>query len=127
MSDSEKYNELCRQLKAASKRLEEVMKEKKTDIIRDSAIQRFEFTYELVWKMLKADLQFRGIKDLYSPKDIFKAAFQNRIIDNDPKWLDMVDTRNETSHLYKESMADEVYKKLPIYLQLIKNLIKEIS
>lgn len=124
---SSKFTELLKQFQEAVVRFEEILKEKKNAIVRDSAIQRFEFNYELAWKTMKAYLEEKGAKDLFFPRDVIKNAYQARIIDNDPKWLEMIETRNKTSHLYKESMADEVYEKLPEYLILIKKLLKELS
>ena len=123
-----KAENLIDQLKKAFERLQEIMKEKENDIIRDSAIHRFEFTFELAWKSLKAYLEEKkGARELYFPKDTFRSAFQAGIIDNDPLWLEMVDTRNETSHIYNEAMAEKVYKKLPAYLPLLRKLIKGIG
>jgi nucleotidyltransferase substrate binding protein (TIGR01987 family) len=62
---TDKFDNLLIQLKEAYARFEEVMQEKKTMIVRDSAIQRFEFTFELVWKTLKAYLQKQGAKELF--------------------------------------------------------------
>lgn len=123
-----KAENLISQLKKAFERFKEIMKEKENDIVRDSAIQRFEFTFELAWKSLKAYLEEKkGARDLYFPKDTFRSAFQAGIIDNDPLWLEMVDTRNQTSHIYNEAMAEKVYKKLPAYLPLFEKLIKELE
>lgn len=122
-----KLESLVAQLKSAADRFDEVLKLEKTIFMRDSAIQRFEFTCELAWKTMKAYLQEKGAKDIFFPKDVIKSAYQARIINNDLSWLDMIDTRNETSHMYKESMAEDVYKKLPDYLPLIKDLVKELS
>ena len=125
---SSKLENLVKQLKRAEKKFDEVLREKKTEIVRDSAIQRFEFTFELSWKTLKAYLEEnKGARDLFFPKDTFKSAFKAGIIKDDPVWLDMVDTRNKTSHIYKESMAEEVYASFPAYLPLIKELIKKIT
>lgn len=122
-----KYEALKRQLKDACLRFEEVMKEPKNDIVRDAAIQRFEFTFELVWKTLKAYLEERGARDIYFPKDAIRGAFSAGIIDDDPRWFEMIKTRNLTSHVYNEDMAEGVYNELANYLPLIKNLIKEIE
>lgn len=123
-----KFETLYDQLKNASERFEEVMQEKKNAFIRDSAIQRFEFTSELAWKALKAYLEEKkGAKDLHFPKDTIRSAFQAGLIEDDPKWLEMVDTRNMTSHLYKEAMAEKVYKLLPAYVPLIKKLVDNLA
>lgn len=124
---SSKLKELVKQLVSAAERFEEALKQEKNAFMRDSAIQRFEFTYELAWKAMKAYLEEKGVKELYSPKDVIKGAYQNRIIDNDPVWLEMVDTRNMTFHIYREEMAEKVYAELPDYLPLIKKLINQLS
>lgn len=122
-----KVGNLVEQLRSAYARLEEVVNMEKTAIVRDSLIQRFEFTVELSWKTMKAYLEEKGMKDLYLPKEIIKSAFQARIVPNDPTWLDMIDTRNKTSHIYSEAMADSVYAEIPAYLPLFKKLIEALG
>ncbi|HVN67820.1 MAG TPA: nucleotidyltransferase substrate binding protein [Candidatus Sulfotelmatobacter sp.] len=122
-----KLGNLTGQLKDALQRYLEVMRLEKNDIVRDSAIQRFEFTYELAWKTMKAYLEEKGLKELYSPKEVIRSAFQAGIISNDTTWLDMVETRNETSHIYNENMAEKVYAKLAAYLPLIEKLLQKLS
>ena len=125
---SSKFESLYSLLGKAVKKFEEIMLEKETEIIRESAIQRFEFTFELAWKTMKAYLEEnKGAKDLYFPKDTIRSAFQAKLLDNDPIWLEMVDTRNLTSHLYKESMALKVYRALPRYVPLIKKLVENLG
>ena len=121
---NDKYESLLKQFNSALERLREVLAMEKNIIVRDSAIQRFEFTFELAWKTMRAYLLGKGAKDINFPKDVIRAAFLARLIPNDPRWLDMVDTRNKTSHLYKESMAEEVYSELNIYLPLFEELLK---
>jgi len=122
-----KLGNLTGQLKDALKRYSEVMRLEKSDVVRDSAIQRFEFTYELSWKTLKAYLEEKGLKELYAPKEVIRSAFQAGLISNDTTWLDMVETRNETSHIYNEDMAEKVYNKLSAYLPLIEKLLQKLS
>jgi len=122
-----KFDNLFDQLKRAFVKLQEILNEKESEIIRDSAIQRFEFTFELAWKTLKVYLEEKkGAKELYFPKDTFRSAFQAGIIDDNPVWLEMVDTRNETSHIYNEAMAEKVYKRLPSFLPPFKKLLDSI-
>lgn len=123
---SSKKEAVFAQLKRAAERLEEVLKLPRNDVIRDSAIQRFEFTSELAWKTLKEILEEKGQK-IYPPADILKASFKAGIIDEDEAWMEMVKARNLTSHLYKESLAEEIYGRLPVFLEKIKSLIKKIS
>jgi len=61
---------------------------------------------------------------VYSPRDSIKGAFQVGLIPDDTKWLEMLETRNLTSHIYNEKMAETVYSRLRDYLPLLKNLIE---
>jgi len=119
---NDKFENLVSQYKEALLRLQDVMTKKKDEYIRDSAIQRFEFTYELAWKGMKAYLKEKGVIEINFPKDVIRTAFKAGLISDDPLWLDMVDTRNQTSHLYKESMAEDVYSKIKKYLPLFEKL-----
>lgn len=104
-----------------------VLKQDKNEYIRDSAIQRFEFSFELGWKALKSFLEVeKGIR-VYSPRDAIKEAFRVGLIDDDPTWLKMMETRNLTSHVYNEGMAETIYNSLPQYLGLLEKLAKELG
>jgi len=122
---SKKENSL-KQLKNALKSFEAVMKQKKNDFIRDSAIKRFEFTFELMWKTLKVYLEDKGIK-AYSPRDVLREAFQTGLISDDSKWIGMLETRNSTAHIYNEKMAERVYSTLKSYIPLFKKLVKDLG
>lgn len=94
-----KLDSTLSQFQRAIKRLDQVLKEQKSDIVRDSAIQRFEFTFDLSWKLIKAFLdEQRGII-CHSPKECFRQACKQKIIDYDEFWLEMTDYRNQTSHM----------------------------
>jgi nucleotidyltransferase substrate binding protein (TIGR01987 family) len=60
---------------------EDALKEAKSELERDGAIQRFEYTYELVWKTLKKVLSFNGI-EANSPRDVFREAARQGLIDD---------------------------------------------
>lgn len=97
------------------------------EIIRDSLIQRFEFCYELAWKTLKEYLQYNGLTMESMPRPVFKAAYENNIIDHEEVWLEMIKDRNIASHEYNEEHAivvannikDKYYKE---FISLIKKL-----
>lgn len=103
-------------------RLEDVLVIEKSSINRDSAIKRFELCFDLAWKSIKAYAKDQGL-ECYSPRNCFKTAFQLKLIDYDERWLKMIDDRNLTTHLYKEEHADEVYSRLPDYLEMFKKLL----
>ena len=112
------------QFKEATQRFEEVLNQEKNDFMRDSAIQRFEFTFDLSWKVIKAFLGgIHGI-ECSSPKSCFREAYKQDLIEYEPRWLEMVDDRNKTSHLYNQKMADQIYAKLKDYLPLFTKLLE---
>lgn len=123
---SSKSQKVTQQFADALVRLQQVLQKPKDEFIRDSAIQRFEFTYELAWKAIKAHLEEKGLS-VYSPRDAIRAAFQDGLIADDPLWLQMVETRNQSTHAYGESLAEQVYAKLSAYLPLFEALSKALA
>lgn len=98
---------------AAVTRLEEALALPKDSIVRDSAIQRFEISFELCWKFLKAFLEDEHNVRCTSPRTCFRAAFKNGILEDDPFWIELTALRNYTVHTYNETLADYVYAQLP--------------
>ena len=90
--------------------LEEVIAQPKNEFIRDATIQRFEYTYELAWKMVKRHLDWRGFGDTasLSKRDLWREAAKIGLIDDAEKWFEYHQARNETSHTYDENTAEEV-------------------
>ena len=119
-------------LKKAYIKLQEVsnLYDGKNDIVRDSLIQRFEFTYELTHKTLKEFMKYEGVTLENSfPRTIFKKAYINNLISDDKIWIKLLEDRNATSHIYNENLADEVAKRIVDYYvdaigELVDNLEK---
>jgi nucleotidyltransferase substrate binding protein (TIGR01987 family) len=92
----------------------------------DGSIQRFEFCFELGWKLIKKMLMdVEGIEVL-SPKKALQSAYQLGWIEDEQAWLKMLNDRNLTSHTYREEYAQEIYSKLPLHLkqmQLLQNYL----
>ena len=102
-------------LKKAYTRLKEVSEiyDGKDDIIRDSLIQRFEFTYELTHKTLKEFMKYVGITLENSfPRSIYKKAYVNNLISDDKVWISLLEDRNSTSYIYSENMANEIADRI---------------
>ncbi|OIN92631.1 MAG: hypothetical protein AUJ20_06575 [Comamonadaceae bacterium CG1_02_60_18] len=105
MSNSDRFEIARTQYNRALDRLHEVMALDETDIIRDSLIQRFEFTYELAWKCMYYWLRDQGEKVLEMQKPILAAAFRCELIADPKLWEDIKEARDETSHTYNEDKA----------------------
>ena len=95
----------------------------------DGSIQRFEFCFELGWKLLKKMLMdIEGI-DVLSPKKALQFAYQLGWIEDEQAWLKMLNDRNLTSHTYREEYARKIYSQLPYHLdsmQLLQNRLKVV-
>ena len=122
-----KFNSLRNDFQEALKRLEEVLREQKTDIVRDSAIKRFELAFDLAWKALKALLEEQHAISCASARNCFREAFRVGIIDYDEGWLGLISDRNYTAHMYKESLAEKIYAELPQKLILFQKLKKALE
>jgi len=80
----------------------------------DASIQRFEFSIELFWKLLRQILVFKGQQAFY-PKDVLREAYAGKLINHNVIWLKMLEDRNITPHTYNQELADAIYKRLPGY------------
>ena len=98
--------------KKALKQLQDavnLMEERELSILeKQGFIQAFEYTHELAWKTLKDFLQNRGNTDIYGSRDATKKAFALGLIDDGEIWMQMIKSRNLTSHTYDENTADEI-------------------
>ena len=90
------------------------------DYLRDAAIQRFEFTIELFWKMLKKILLHEKIEST-TPRDTLSKAYQYKLINDEEIWLNMLDDRNNTSHAYKEAEAKIIFDHIKNYLPVFQS------
>lgn len=115
--------ELLESFQKSLKRLEDILKKKRTLENCDAAIKRFEFTVELAWKNLQKFLRDQEII-CRSPKECLKEAYKFGLLEDDPRWLKMFEDRNLTAHTYDEKTAEEIYGRLPRYLEILK-LLKE--
>jgi len=110
---TKRLRERLEDYKSTLERLKESLDlEVSLSVITDGVIQRFEFTYELAWKVLKDYLEFKGIPETRSPRDTFKEGFRAGIIQDGDAWIDMLQDRNLTAHTYNEKTAKEIYAKI---------------
>jgi len=122
-----KFEATIQQFEKALERLREVLNAPKTDIVRDSAIQRFEFTLDISWKMLKSFLEEEKGVICASPKECFRQAYRQGITDYDEDWIKFVDMRGETVRTYNEDIAERIYNELPNALSHFERLLRVIK
>jgi nucleotidyltransferase substrate binding protein (TIGR01987 family) len=80
----------------------------------DGTIQRFEFTFELFWKVVRRLLALQGV-DANSPKAVLQGAYRLGWLDDEQEWLDVLKDRNLTAHTYQEALALEIYRRIPAH------------
>ena len=78
------------------------------DMYLDATIQRFEFCFELAWKLMKAVLGYEGI-EANSPRSCIREGWKQGLISNAEAWLEMMEKRKLSSHTYDENVAREIY------------------
>lgn len=108
--------------------LVEILREPYSKIVRDATIQRFEYSFELIWKALREYLYHRDGIVCNSPKSCFKEALNVGLISEDEalRFLEMTDDRNLTSHTYIEEIAEKIYGKMRDYLRLMAKLLSQM-
>lgn len=116
------------QFDKAVESLSEAVHEKNVNqYVKDATIQRFEYTYETAWKLIKAVLSLKGINLIY-PRDLFREAFTAGWIKNPELWEDMIEDRNLTSHTYQSRQAEEIYRRIcGLYAKEFRHLQQSIE
>jgi len=109
----------------ATRRFEEALAMPFSEVIRDSAIKRFELCFDLAWKSAKEKLRGENI-ECFSPKSCFSEALRAKML---PVELEqdtnrLLEDRNLSVHTYDSDTADEIYKRLPAYVKVFKSLAK---
>jgi nucleotidyltransferase substrate binding protein (TIGR01987 family) len=80
-----------------------------TQLEKEGIIQRFEYTWELAWKLLKDYLDTSGVVlDTVTPAAVIKAAFAAKIIDAADIWMNALDARNKMSHTYDLKAFEQI-------------------
>lgn len=82
------------------------------EIIKEGLIQRFEYTHELAWNVMKDYAAYQGNANVGGSRDATREAFQLKLITDGEIWMDMIGSRNRTSHTYNDETADEIYLKI---------------
>jgi len=107
-------------------RLDDILKQPESEYIRDAAIKRFEFCFELAWKAVQKTLRKLSL-DCASPKICFKESFKQGWMENENNWIAILSDRNLTTHTYDEELAKQVYSRLSDYVEVFSYLYKQLS
>lgn len=126
--DLEKIKSLFLDFENAISSLEEALSFETTDINIDGTIQRFEFTFELAWKLIHAIAVYQGKEEeARNPRNAFRYGAYVELIDNVEAWFSFLNARNSTVHLYSKAASREVYDQIKNFPVLVKKLISEVK
>ncbi|MCF8104038.1 MAG: nucleotidyltransferase substrate binding protein [Desulfohalobiaceae bacterium] len=114
-------------LKALGRLQKFIDKGELSELEEQGLIKAFEYTFELAWTTLKDFLEYQGHTDIYGSRDSIRKAFEVNLIDDGQGWMDMLESRNKTSHTYNEETAQEICLAVqrdyfPLFQQLKKKL-----
>ena len=83
-----------------------------TEMLKEGLIQRFEYTHELAWNLMKDYAFYQGNSSVGGSRDATREAFSLKLISDGDVWIDMIRSRNKTSHTYNEEIVNEIVHKI---------------
>lgn len=104
----QRYNNYKKALKQLEEAVELTKERKLSNLEKQGLVQAYKLTQELSWKVLKDFMQSRGTQELYGSKDVVREAFKIGLIENGDVWMEMIKSRNLTSHTYDEATIEEI-------------------
>lgn len=99
------------------------------ELMRDGVIQRFEYTFELSWKTLKRFLEEYGLErvDTLTNRELFRLGGEAGLLREVEPWLAYLRRRNQTSHIYSEEIAQEVFRAAVEFLKDAQFLLTQLK
>ncbi len=118
-----------RTLEKPLKQIKNPMDRDMYEMVRDSLIQRFEYSFEACWKLLKQLLEEKFSIRTTGTTNIFREAASTQLITEEELaiLLDMIHDRNQTSHTYKEEIAEEIAKDIPQYFNTMTKIAERLA
>jgi len=83
-----------------------------SELEKQGLIQAFEFTHELAWSVMKDYFEYQGNTSITGSRDATREAFQRGLVEDGEGWMEMIKSRNQTSHTYNEKVADEISSRI---------------
>lgn len=83
-----------------------------SEMIQEGLIQRFEYTHELAWNVMKDYAAYQGNPNITGSREAVREAFKMQLIKDGETWMDMIESRNKTSHTYNEETSNEIFGKI---------------
>jgi nucleotidyltransferase substrate binding protein (TIGR01987 family) len=98
-----------------------------SELEKQGLIKAFEFTHELAWNVMKDYFEYQGTTSIMGSRDATREAFQKGLVADGEGWMEMIQSRNQTSHTYNQKVADDIAEKVAArYCKLFLELEKEL-
>lgn len=81
------------------------------DLLKEGLIQRYEYTHELAWKVMKDYAEYQGIMGINGSRDAIRQTLQFGLIDDD-RWMDTIIDRNLSLHNYDNETAKKIVSNI---------------
>lgn len=99
-----------------------------TELEKQGLIQAFEFTHELAWNVLKDYFDYQGGNLITGSRDATREAFNKGLIIDGDQWMEMIKSRNQTSHTYNKTIANDIVDKiLKQYFRLFSEFYQKMT
>ena len=83
-----------------------------SDLEKQGLIQAFEFTHELAWNVMRDFFAYQGNVSIMGSRDAAREAFAMGLVEDGEGWMEMIKSRNQTSHTYNRKIADEIVERI---------------
>jgi nucleotidyltransferase substrate binding protein (TIGR01987 family) len=83
-----------------------------TDLEKQGLIQGFEFTHELAWNLMRDYFLYQGTASIMGSRDATREAFQKGLVTDGEVWMEMIRSRNQSSHTYNQAVAEAICEKI---------------
>ncbi|MBU0502009.1 MAG: HI0074 family nucleotidyltransferase substrate-binding subunit [bacterium] len=114
-------------LDQAFKKLKAGASQAADELAEDGVIQRFEFTCQLLWKTIKVFLKNSGVIAM-TPREVLQEAFRLEWFTDEKVFLNMLEDRNKTSHIYDQKTSREVFERIKNdYIPAIERVLLKLS
>lgn len=94
---------------SALKQLTQFIEKKNLNVLEEQGlIKSFEYNYELAWNTIKDFYEHQAETDIQGSRDAFRMAFKRGLIEDGQTWMEMIKSRNQTTHTYNKETAQEI-------------------
>lgn len=102
------------------------------EILKEGLIQRFEYTHELAWNVMRDYAFYQGNSMVGGSRDATREAFKLQLIEDGDTWMEMIGSRNLTSHTYNEETANDIFQKIlaayfPVFISFKETMEMKLS